>query len=253
MTTRNHLLISGTGRAGTTFLIQLFTALGFDTGYQTETPKIYQYANVGMERDIREIGDARQSAFYFAYANAGMERDIREADAPYVTKDPELCESLDSILAGGDVVIDAAIIPMRDLFSAAESRRDVQRRTKEAKPHCKPNAPGGLTGTMRPEEQELVLQRRFYQIMYTLAKRNIPTTLLYFPRFIHEPEYLYSQLTSVLSGVSYDAFFHAFCQVARPELVHEFSPNEKAEKSAAVSENDAQPTHKRSFRFWKKG
>jgi hypothetical protein len=30
---KRHILISGTGRAGTTFLVQLFTALGFDTGF----------------------------------------------------------------------------------------------------------------------------------------------------------------------------------------------------------------------------
>src|SRR6516164_482379 len=31
---RHHTIISGTGRAGTTFLVKLLTNLGLDTGYQ---------------------------------------------------------------------------------------------------------------------------------------------------------------------------------------------------------------------------
>lgn len=30
---KRHIIISGTGRAGATFLVQLFTALGIDTGF----------------------------------------------------------------------------------------------------------------------------------------------------------------------------------------------------------------------------
>jgi hypothetical protein len=32
MNAKSHILISGTGRAGTTFLVELPTELGFDTG-----------------------------------------------------------------------------------------------------------------------------------------------------------------------------------------------------------------------------
>ncbi|MGO8710482.1 MAG: hypothetical protein ACLQUZ_00180 [Rhizomicrobium sp.] len=34
---RHHVIISGTGRAGTTFLVQLLTALKLDTGYYNPT------------------------------------------------------------------------------------------------------------------------------------------------------------------------------------------------------------------------
>jgi hypothetical protein len=98
---KHHIIISGTGRAGTTFLIQLFTVLGFHTGFTDLTSAIS------------------------STCNAGMECDISSADAPYIIKSPWLCDYLDDVLEGTDIVIDHAIIPIRHLYSAAESRRDV--------------------------------------------------------------------------------------------------------------------------------
>jgi hypothetical protein len=64
-----------------------------------------------------------------------MEWDLRRPDAPYIIKSPWLCDYLDEALDSGEYIIDHAIIPMRDLYSAAysaaESRRDVVRRTED--------------------------------------------------------------------------------------------------------------------------
>ena len=95
---RHHIIISGTGRAGTTFLVQLLTELGLDTGF----PK-------GQKIDQN--------------SSAGLELDLRSARAPYIIKSPWLCDYLDEVLQGGELIIDCALIPMRDLYSAAESRR----------------------------------------------------------------------------------------------------------------------------------
>ena len=77
---KHHLIISGTGRAGTTFLVQLLTELGLDTGFKDAFSEFH------------------------ANCNAGMEWNLRREDAPYVVKSPELCEYLDEVLktsAGG--------------------------------------------------------------------------------------------------------------------------------------------------------
>src|SRR5689334_19108131 len=102
---KHHLIISGTGRAGTTFLVQLFTALGLDTGFSDLQSAIYENCN------------------------AGMEKDIHLPDAPYIIKTPWLCDYLDEVLENNDRVIDHAIVPVRDLYAAAQSRRDVSART----------------------------------------------------------------------------------------------------------------------------
>lgn len=49
----NQVIISGTGRAGTTFLIQLLTCLGFDTGFANVEAAIDPNCNAGMEWDLR--------------------------------------------------------------------------------------------------------------------------------------------------------------------------------------------------------
>ena len=123
---RHHVIISGTGRAGTTFLVQLLTALKLDTGF--DNPKSAIDPN----------------------ANAGMESDIRRANAPYIVKTPWLCDYLDDAIRVNQVVIDHAIIPMRDLFSAAESRRAVVRNAGRGAPPDK--VLGGLMNTKVPEQ-----------------------------------------------------------------------------------------------------
>jgi hypothetical protein len=51
---KHHVIISGTGRAGTTFLVQLLTELGLDTGFPDAHSQIFPNCNAGMEYDIRD-------------------------------------------------------------------------------------------------------------------------------------------------------------------------------------------------------
>lgn len=193
---RHHIVISGTGRAGTTFLMQLFTALGLDTGFPDP-----------------------QSGL-FANCNAGMESDLRVEGAPYIVKSPNICDYLDEVVESGEIVIDHALVPMRDLFSAAESRREVMRTTDPAQ---YPGViPGGLWHTREPSDQESILLQALYNLIYTISKRDIPMTLLFFPRLVNEPEYLYGKLAFMLPNISYDDFLQKFNEVAQPHLPHDF-------------------------------
>jgi hypothetical protein len=194
--TKHHTIITGTGRAGTTFLMQLFTSLGLETGFDDPTSSIDPNSN------------------------AGMEWDIRKADAPYIVKSPWLCDYLGELLDRNTIVIDHAIIPVRDLLEAAESRRDVSRRVRgKLRPW---QIHGGLWHTDRPAQQESVLTTQLYKIIHAITKADIPLTLLYFPRLINDPEYLYRKLDFLLKQISYDSFLHHFNEIAQPKLVHRF-------------------------------
>jgi len=196
---RHHVIISGTGRAGTTFLVQLLTALGQDTGY----------------RDFSAVAPN---------CDGGMESDLRKPDAPYFVKDPWLCDSLGDILKTGEVVIDHAFVPVRDLYAAAESRRDVSRRTgPDVYVAFGAVVPGGCWPTDRGEPQESVLARKFYQLLETLAAYDVPTTLLHFPRLATDPAYLYRKLGRYLPNIGYHPFGRAFRETIRPEKIHPFS------------------------------
>lgn len=195
---RHHIIISGTGRAGTTFLVQLLTELGFDTGFESPDQGIYPAAN------------------------AGMEKDLRDPNAPYIVKSPWMCDYLHEVVKGGEVIIDHAIIPVRDLFSAAESRRFVSSNAPEGVPAD--TVPGGLWHTNNPDEQEKILSLQLYKLIHTLVEYEIPTTFLLFPKFIHEPIYLFSKLWFLLRDIPYNRFIVAFQKVSRPDLIHEFKP-----------------------------
>ena len=57
-----HLLIGGTGRAGTTLLVQWFTVMGFDTGFTVEEAlgRVDPISNAGLEHSLSrtlEIGE----------------------------------------------------------------------------------------------------------------------------------------------------------------------------------------------------
>ncbi len=195
---KHHTVITGTGRAGTTFLVQLLTALKLDTGFDSPTSNV------------------------FANCNAGMELDILDPNAPYYVKAPILCDRLDELVGSGHVVVDHAIVPMRDLFSAAESRREVSRSFGPT--DRDPNQiPGGLWNTNKAEAQESVLLEQIYQLMYAITKHEIPLTLLHFPRIVKDPEYLYDKLRFTLGEMSYATFLQGFQLVSRPELVHDFT------------------------------
>jgi hypothetical protein len=93
-----HLVIAGTGRAGTSFLVRYLTELGLDT---TLTRK----------------GDA---AAWDGPANAGFE-DLLIAGRtlPYVVKSPWIGEYIEQILKEERFKIDAFIVPVRDLVEVA--------------------------------------------------------------------------------------------------------------------------------------
>lgn len=190
----HHVVISGTGRAGTTFLVQLMTALKLDTGFDNPASGI------------------------FPNCNAGMETDILQPDPPYIVKSPWLCDTLEQALKSKRIVIDHALIPIRDLYAAAESRRVVSEKAGFAE-----GTPGGLWHTKISGDQETVLTLELYNLFLTLTTHDIPVTLLHFPRFVKDPKYLYDKIRFLLPGIGYPEFQQCFQSVSRPELVHDFT------------------------------
>jgi hypothetical protein len=49
----NKILITGTGRCGTTFLIKLFSFLNFNTGFNKDNYKVFIFSNCnsGLEKN----------------------------------------------------------------------------------------------------------------------------------------------------------------------------------------------------------
>ena len=192
-TIKSHILISGTGRAGTTFLVRLLGVLGEDTGFGNP------------EKDVDPI------------SHAGLEVDLLTIPMPRVVKSPFACEKLAVALERKLYRIDHCFVPMRDLFCAAESRRRISRIHGDSRSN---KVLGGIWDTDKPEEQENVLAHKLHHLMLTLARYKIPLTLLVFPRLVSDSEYLWKCLSPVFPKIRKSDFSLAFDNLARPEWVH---------------------------------
>jgi hypothetical protein len=206
---RSHVVITGTGRAGTSFLVQLLTYLGLDTGFSSQ--------RMILDRASR----------------AGLEYDLRQENAPYIVKDPNFSLYAEDILQNRkDILIDRVIIPMRDLHAAAESRRHV---TNIAKSKLSPadwskvdptRIPGALWLTKDESDQESILLGQIYNLILVLANTTIPITLMHYPRIMKDSQYLYTQLLPILKDITYERFESVFSKAVIPEFVHSFNEND---------------------------
>lgn len=206
---RKHVVITGTGRAGTTFLVELLTHLGLDTGYHAE-----------------EIGENKCKT-----ARAGLEHDVRRDNAPYIVKSPWFCDYAEDVLERKDLTIEHVFVPMRDLRAAAESRRFVTKTTQSEmtllrrlrRRFFRRSVAGGMWHTSQPDQQEAVLLEQLYKLVLSLSKSHVPVTLLRYPLLANDAGYLFRKLSPILGNISPTEFEAVFDRVVDPSLVHRFS------------------------------
>ena len=186
-----YTIISGTGRAGTTLLVKILTRVGLDTGFSPD-------------EEVDEV------------SRAGLEQVITESERPTnrIIKSPWMALTLDSELAKGEFAIEHAIICIRDLSSAAESRRRVQAAKGGGE-----EVVGGLWMTQNPKKQDNVLAKIFYRLVYTLTAHDVPMTFLHFPRFAEDVEYAVRKLSPVFPEVERKDWLEAHAAEARPDWI----------------------------------
>ena len=183
-----HLVIAGTGRAGTSFLVRYLTELGLDTT---------------LARD----GDR---AAWDAEANAGLENLlVSGSNLPYVVKSPWISEYVDQILKEKQFKIDAFIVPVRDLVEAATSRVVLERRAiHQHSPWMADqldrawetygHTAGGLVYSLNPLDQARLLAVQFHQLVLKVAEAGIPLIFPVFPRIVTDWGYLHKCFRPIL-------------------------------------------------------
>lgn len=192
MDKRKHIVITGTGRTGTTFLVQLFGFLGFDVGFPLSE---------------LQVNEKRK---------CGLEHGLMSKDCPHVIKDPKFCSYANRILESDDIEIEYIIVPIRNLFAAAESRRFVQGDSEDYP------IPGGLWGTKEAHAQERVLANELYGLLENVSKIYVPIVFINFPMLIDNSSYLYNKLKPIVGHIPFMTFKVIFYTLVRPHWVHEF-------------------------------
>ena len=178
------ILITGTGRCGTTFLIRMFTLLGLDTGYTPET----------MEK------------FTYPKCNAGMERPI--GHQVLFIKNPVLVTTLPEQLKTFRLSV---ILPLRNFNEAAESRARIGARQ-----------PGGLWASTDVSGQLDNYEKWVCKALIDIVQNDIPYIFLDFKRMTTCPEYLFKALDIYMTRfqISYEKFLEAWQKagdISRPK------------------------------------
>lgn len=194
----NHkVIITGPGRSGTTFIMQLLTDLGFDTGFTSSAMEISDISNAGLE----------QGLFTRPNRNAPLTPN-------YIIKSPLISDNLELGCEREDLVLDHIYIPVRPLAEVAKSRERVSDIAGEH--------PGGLDSGLDYEAQLSSSARSFYTLMDTIVRYDIPHSLIAFPRLVDDCVYLYEKLDFLCAGVEFATFKKAFAHRVNPDLVHRF-------------------------------
>ena len=169
------ILITGTGRCGTTFLIKMFSFLEFNTGYDRNNYKSHVSNN----------------------CNAGMEKHY---SAKYnVIKNPSFMEQIEDIAKDPSIKIKNVIIPIRDLNAAAQSR------VKHGKRH------GGLWGAKDEVSQINFYKNLITNYIIISTKYDINTIFIDFDKMIKNKKYLYNKLKNILDEKNIN--FERFCDI----------------------------------------
>ncbi len=184
------VIIAGTGRAGTTLLVQILTDLGLDTGLTPDAP-------------------------IDSHAAAGLELPAAGPNSPRIVKSPHLSRWLAGLLDDGRIEVEHVVIPIRDLDVAAASRVRLARYGADL------HTWGGLFGTTRATRQREALALIEYELMYTIARHDLPHTLLEFPRFAQDWRYTHAKLAFLDPAIPADCWRAAVEARVRPELIHE--------------------------------
>lgn len=173
-TSRSNIIVSGTGRCGTTFLMLIFTFLGMETGFDETN---YQSC---IDND----------------ANAGLEKNT---DYAYIVKSPAYIQCITELILESN--IDWMIIPIREYEDSALSRYKLG-----------PGVRGGLWESKNAVEQVQMYWRIMAKYMRAMVKYQIPTIFLDFDRMIVSQKYLYNKLLPIFEtkNISFDKFKVAY-------------------------------------------
>ncbi|MCG6205039.1 hypothetical protein LPW26_10355 [Rhodopseudomonas sp. HC1] len=190
---KNYTIISGTGRAGTTLLVRILMKAGIDAGFESDTA-VDPVAHAGLELDLRTKPDCK------------------------LVKSPWIATYIDEVVRDAEIKIDHAIICMRSLSDAAESRRRVQREQ-----NTDAHVAGGLWGVTDPADQEAYLAEMFHRLLFTLSANAIPMTFLHFPRFANDVNYFVEMIHPVFPDVTVEDLRSAYDATVAPGLISDFS------------------------------
>ncbi len=182
----SKIVITGTGRCGTSFLMHFFTELGLNTGYNLDE----------CEWHLERSG-----------CNGGIEHtsDSEKFESSDIVKNPIWMYKPELL----DFDIKYIIVPVRNIEHVAKSRGNMGS-----------GMYGGFWhGAKNVEEQMEVDAKAFYEFINYTVKQDLKVIFLEFPRIVQDPEYLYDKIGDKI-GVCLKPWNSSFDKIANIDKVH---------------------------------
>lgn len=179
-----RVLVTGAGRCGTSAFMQLMTLVhgkdkvfcpaSVNATYTNTTHYWNDDLNAGMEYIITD-----KSSHY----------DIK--NSPYIIKDPRLCCELSYVLKKNLIEVEHIFVLIRDYRKSAQSRKSkdiiiLENRTVR----CTDSRKSILRNQIEYN------QRVIGVLMETISLYDLNHTIINFPRFVDDEEYLYEKLVN---------------------------------------------------------
>lgn len=188
------IIITGTGRAGTTFLMQLLQRVGLRTGFE-HNHKIDGQSHAGLELGVNSLT-------------------VPNID---VVKNPAFAHNMSAILREYSAFINVIIIPVRNIHEVAASRAV----------HGI-NHDGGFTkGVTSVRQQRRQAQEAHTALNAALQASALPYIYLVYPKHVLHEYYAYERLKPILDafGIERLDFLMAHREIRNPTLVHNYTSN----------------------------
>lgn len=158
------IIITGTGRAGTSFLVVILTLLKLDTGFKIDDIDTYSLPNA-----------------------AGMESTIYRNHQ--ILKNPKFIADIEQIIEMPNLLLKYVIIPIREYEESAHSRfNNSQKHILE----------GSLWLADNVESQQAFYHKIMANYVKVMVQYDIPTIFIDFKRMTTDIQYLYNKLQPIL-------------------------------------------------------
>lgn len=202
---RELTLITGTGRSGTTVFIQFLNELGFEIRPRAGAPLGY---NTAVRGGIEYV---------LGVPNSTLEERVRKA--PEIVKDPRLCIGLEALIAENVFDVYMVFVCVRDLVQASKSRMNYNLEYVPESPQLGCDLRDKLSGF---DGQLVFNQRALGYLFQTMTLWDLPFMSLSFPRFAHDPEYLFNKLKDTKYAVEWSVFVKAHSKIFDTRVIKNY-------------------------------
>ena len=198
---KGHVFIATTGCAGSSLLMAIFIKLGMDTGFEFMPPTcpVADRVAYGGEYETKMFG--------------WMGSDNNDKGFPYIIKSTKICSTMIERQEKFGYEIDHVYCLFRDPWMASVKER-VTRYVKEGQTseelwrNIRRAAGSKDIHRARITGAELKLKRTFLALCLTVAKHDIPNTLLVYPHYMVDLPTTYKKLEFLMTkySISYERF-----------------------------------------------